>query len=300
MGIHKNDALDKKITTETQARVTLRISDWLKNVIDTEAARNGLSQNTYMTKAVLQSITEDARRKVSASARSIRESIDPDIYDELDIQRNQLNVLADLDTAMGAYNTLMDVMSDKVSELDILNLLELHYSKVLYNLSDESTVTDEMRELIATRSNILIGGNTGSGKTTYMNKLRELIFADKSINRVIELYSWDHDRADVKTPHTTQVTSLTSVKDPEFYDLLLKMPAPDYLIVDKVHTAIEANFVYLMSYKCPVLINMHGSSIESTKSRFDKLLLEYRDTAVDANIFDKLVYIKRDELPEYK
>lgn len=300
MGIHKNDALDKKITTETQARVTLRISDWLKNVIDTEAARNGLSQNTYMTKAVLQSITEDARRKVSASARSIRESIDPDIYDELDIQRNQLNVLADLDTAMGAYNTLMDAMLDKVSELDILNLLELHYSKVLYNLSEENTVTDEMRELIATRSNILIGGNTGSGKTTYMNKLRELIFADKSINRVIELYSWDHDRADVKTPHTTQVTSLTSVKDPEFYDLLLKMPAPDYLIVDEVHTAIEANFVYLMSYKCPVLINMHGSSIESTKSRFDKLLLEYRDTAVDANIFDKLVYIKRDELPEYK
>lgn len=298
----EKEQLNTKALSNAAARLTLRVSDWLKSVIDEEAARYGLSQNTYLIKALLESIAEDRRQRVGSLAYALCETVDSSEFEDLNVNVKLLNLLSEMHKARSNYMDIMTTTPEgtATSELDMLELLESHYNKLLYDRSRDGDYTDEMREMIATRSNILIGGNTGSGKTTYMNKLRELIFADKSINRVIELYSWDHDRADVKTPHTTQVTSLTSVKDPEFYDLLLKMPAPDYLIVDEVHTAIEANFVYLMSYKCPVLINMHGSSIESTKRRFDKLLLEYRDTAVDANIFDKLVYIKRDEVPEYK
>lgn len=296
----EKEQLNTKTSSNASARVTLRVSEWLKSEIDEEAARYGLSQNTYLIKAVLESIAEDRRQRVGALARTLGDTVDPSEFADLNINDKLLTLLSDMHTARSNYMDLMTGSPEgtTTSELDMLELLESHYSKLLYDRSSYGYYTKEMRDMIANRSSILIGGNTGVGKTTYMNKLRELILMDDKVNHVVEIYPCATERPDFV--HSKRVTSITGDTDPKTLDLLRKMGEPDYVIVDEVRTQAEANFVYEMAFKCPVVFNIHGSSIDSAKSRFKNLVSMYRDSLVDVDVFDRCVYIKKDHDPVYE
>lgn len=296
----EKEQLNTKVSSNAAARVTLRVSEWLKGVIDEEAARYGLSQNTYLIKAVIESIAEDRRQRVGTLAHALVETVDSSEFEDLNINVKLLTLLSDMHNARSNYMDIMTTTPEgtATSELDMLELLESHYNKLLYDRSRDGDYPNEMREMIENRSSILIGGNTGAGKTTYMNKLRELILMDDKVNHVVEIYHSVTERPDFV--HSKRVTSITGDTDPKTLDLLRKMGTPDYVIVDEVRTQAEANFVYEMAFKCPVVFNIHGSSLDSAKFHFKNLVSMHRDSLIDVDVFDHCVYIKKDHDPVYE
>lgn len=296
----EKEQLITKASSNAAARLTLRVSEWLKSVIDEEAARYGLSQNTYLIKAVIESIAEDRRQRVGALAHNLCATVDSSKFEDLNINVKLLNLLSNMHNARSNYMDIMTATPDgtATSELDMLELLELQYSKLLYDQSSDGDYTNEMRDMIANRSSILIGGSSGAGKTTYMNKLRELIFMDDAVNHVVEIYPSVTERPDFV--QSKRVTSITGDTDSKTLDLLRKMGTPDYVIVDEVRTQAEANFVYEMAFKCPVVFNIHGASLDSAKFHFKNLVSMHRDSLIDVDVFDHCVYIKKDHDPVYE
>jgi pilus assembly protein CpaF len=146
-----------------------------------------------------------------------------------------------------------------------------------------ATVAQMLRDAIATRRNILIAGSTGSGKTSLLNAVANLIPAHE---RIVVIEDTTEIEIDRKTHHVVRLQSRRKLRtrpeeapvDPVSIDDLLRAALrhrPDRIILGEVRGAEAYSLLQAMnSGHKGSLSTLHSNSAAEALTRLTHLVLE--------------------------
>ncbi len=194
-------------------------------------------------------------------------------------------VLAMAGARMEEGKTLYDVrLNDNSRMMAILSPTSIRGHSVVFRkwmarqvswakLFEYKSITPEVRDLIQSAINshvsILVSGGTASGKTTFANRIVELIPAEERVVAVEQVHElqFDHPRSVF-----LEAEGNLSV---EFNDLLTagsKM-RPDWLVIGELHGAETLHAMQIMGNGHSAISTTHATSAEDALARLETLCL---------------------------
>ena len=194
-------------------------------------------------------------------------------------------VLAMTGAELEEGKTLYDVrLSDNSRMMAVLSPTSIQGHSVIFRkwmtkqitwekLFEYKSVTPEVRDLIQSAINahasILVAGGTASGKTTFANRIVELIPAEERVVAVEQVHELQFDH-----PRSLFLESEGNVSV-EFNDLLTagsKM-RPDWLIIGELHGAETLHAMQIMGNGHSAISTTHATSAEDALARLETLCL---------------------------
>ncbi|MCY3983270.1 MAG: ATPase, T2SS/T4P/T4SS family [Roseovarius sp.] len=126
---------------------------------------------------------------------------------------------------------------------------------------------EALKEVVRLRESIIISGATSTGKTTFANKIIELIDLD---HRIITV----EDAREITVAHQNRVhivvprnRSANSVGHPEIVDALVRL-TPDWIVIGELSIANSQSIYTIMGKGHPVVATVHAGSPEEAISAF--------------------------------
>jgi len=194
-------------------------------------------------------------------------------------------VLATTGAELEEGKTLYDVrLSDNSRMMAILSPTSIQGHSVIFRkwmtkqitwekLFEYKSVTPEVRDLIQSAINahvsILVSGGTASGKTTFANRIVELIPAEERVVAVEKTHEFKFDH-----PRSVFLESEGNIPV-EFNDLLTagsKM-RPDWLVIGELHGAETLHAMQIMGNGHSAISTTHATSAEDALARLETLCL---------------------------
>ena len=181
------------------------------------------------------------------------------------------NVRYDVDDRKGVALTVRTLSAYTQIQLSSYGLTSKNRlqcnSKSIDGIELPESHIEALTEIIRRRESIIISGATSTGKTTFANKIIELIDLN---HRIITL----EDAREITVAHQNRVhiivprnRSANSVGHPEIIDALVRL-TPDWIIIGELSIANSQPIYTIMGKGHPVVTTVHAGSPEEAIRAF--------------------------------
>lgn len=145
-----------------------------------------------------------------------------------------------------------------------------------------------LKELIEKKANIIVAGSTGSGKTTFLRSLIEMISEEEHLITLEDTYEIINERKNQTSLLADKNSPNKTLKD--FCAYALRM-SPDRLIVGEIRSNEVVPFILAMNTGHKGLLSsIHANSAVDTLSRLSLLFSLYSESSeIDYKTINKLV-----------
>lgn len=241
--------------------------------------------NPLLEDPEIMEIMIDGPEHVSVEKHGKIEDTDIHFKSNDEVKELIIEVLTMTDARLEEGKTLYDVrLSDNSRMMAILSPTSINGHSVIFRkwmtkqitwdkLFEYKSVTPDVRDLIQNAINahvsILVSGGTNSGKTTFANRIVELIPDEERVVAVEQVHEFQFDH-----PRSVFLESEGNVSV-EFNDLLTagSKLRPDWLAIGELHGAETLHAMQIMGNGHSAIATTHATSAEDALARLETLCL---------------------------